>query len=106
MAPSSIIRLIFQPLKQHGIESCGANDLPDWKAGETLVHVPELCVPALPLQKFRVVLEPRDEIVDVIRQSGIAAVNVRQVRIGFARLLRSGRPHLVRIDVDPFDFYF
>src|SRR4029077_5987180 len=53
---------IFQPLEQHGIEPCGADALPEWKADEPLVKAPELCAPPLPLQKFRVVLEPRDEI--------------------------------------------
>ena len=41
--------------------------------------------PALAQQEFRVVLEARDEAVDVIAELGVAAIDMRQVRIGVGR---------------------
>ena len=46
------------------------------------------------------------KLVDVLVELGVTAVDMRQVRIGFGGDGRFRRPHRVRIDVVPGDFYF
>lgn len=98
--------MISQALKQHGIESRGANDLAYRNAGKAFVYDSPINVPALLQQKFGVILETENEIVYVIGKFDIAIVAEWQVRIGFADLFRLRRPHSIGINVVPFDFYF
>ena len=95
--------MILQTLQQHVIESGGANDLADRNAGKAVEYPSQLCVPALMQQKFCVILEARDEIVDMIAKLGVTAIDMRQVRIGLAAFLRFRRPHLVGVYVVPLE---
>ena len=82
-----MVRMIFQALQQHVVESGGTNDLADGNAGKAVEQSALLCVPALAQQELGVVLEARDEIVDMIAELGVAAIDMRQVWIGLAGFL-------------------
>ena len=98
--------IIFQALEQHGIEARSTNDLANRKAGKACKYITRLWILASLQQEFGVVLEARNKIIDMISKLGIAAIDVRQIRIDIAGFLRPRRPHLVGIYVVPFDSYF
>src|SRR5450756_3136780 len=98
--------MIFEALEQHVIESGRTNDLADRNAGKTVEQSSLLCVPALMQQELRVVLEARDEVVDIVAKLGVTAIDMRQVRSGLADFLRFRRPHLVGVYVVPLDLCF
>ena len=67
---------------------------------------PCLASAAVTQQEVRVFLETRDEVVDVIAELGVAAIDMRQIGVGLAGFVRFRRPHRVGIDVVPRDFRF
>ena len=83
--------MVFQPLQQHVVEPRRANDLADRKAGKPVEQPALIGVPALRQQEPGVVLEARDEIVDMVAELGVAAVDMRQVRDGVVGLRWSSR---------------
>src|SRR5262249_50605320 len=77
---------VFQPLQQHRIKSSGANNLADRKTGKILVEAFWLRRPDVSQQKISVVAETRDQVVGVVSQLDVAAVNQRQIWIGIGDL--------------------
>ncbi len=98
--------MIAQPLHQHVVKSGRANDVADRNSGKSLEQLAPPCPPAVAQQKVRVLLEAFDEVVDVIAELGVAAVDMRQIGAGLGGLVRFRRPHRVGIDFIPSDFRF
>ena len=98
--------VIAQPLQQHVVEAGRTNDVTDRNAGKTVEQLAAPCCPAATQQEVRVLLKTFDEVVDVIAEPGIAAVDMRQIGAGLGGLVRFRRPHRVGIDFVPSDFRF
>ncbi len=88
--------MVFQALEQHVVEPGGAHDLADGKAGKAVEQRPP-CATAMTQQEFRVVLEARDEIVDMIAEFGVTAGDVRQIGVGLGGFFQFRRPHRVGV---------
>src|SRR5450756_249414 len=98
--------MIFEALEQHVIESGRTNYLADRNAGKTVEQSSLFCVPAQMQQELRVVLEARDEVVDMVGKLGVTAIDMRQVRSGLADFLRFCGPHPVGVYVVPLEYCF
>ena len=91
----------FQALDQHVIELCRADDLADGYVGKTVEQAAQCRVPGSARQKAGVIGKARDEVLDMVAELGVSTVDVRQVRIGGAALLRFRRAHRVGVDIGP-----
>ena len=94
-------RVVFQTLQQHVVEAGRANDLADRNGGKAVEQAGPARVAAPTVQKIRVLLETRYEVADVIAEFGVTSLDMRQVGIGLAGLLRPRRPHLVGVYLIP-----
>ena len=74
--------MIAKPLQQHVVEPGRTNDVENRNAGETVEQLVPPCSTAATQQEARVLLETQDEIVDVVAEPGVAAVDVRQIGAG------------------------
>ena len=77
--------MVSQPLQQHVIEPGGPNDPAHRPRRQSRRTARPGLAPALAQQEPGVVLEARDEVVDVVAELGVAAVDMRQVRDGVRR---------------------
>ena len=62
--------MIFQALQQHVVELGGANDLAHRKSGKAVEQSSLVAASALQQQELRVLLEARDEVIDMVAKLG------------------------------------
>ena len=86
----------LQPLQQHRIEARRPHDLADRRAGKAIEQMSLIRSPRPLRQKPGIVLKARDEGVDMIAESRVAAVDMRQIRVRLVDQFCSGRPHARR----------